>query len=125
MLKSDVTVAKNYLSQTDLSQLNTIVSAYLDLAENRAQRGLVTRMNEWAGLLNRFLELSEYPVLADKGKISALAAKLKAESEFETFRRQQDAEYVSDFDRVLAETRKLGTSAAPAAPRKGKGRKKR
>ncbi len=125
VLKSDVTVAKNYLSQTELSQLNTIVSAYLDLAENRAQRGLVTRMNEWAGLLNRFLELSEYPVLADKGKVSALAAKLKAETEFETFREQQDAEYVSDFDRVLAETRKLGESAAPASPGRGKGGKKR
>lgn len=125
VLKSDVTVAKNYLSETELSQLNTIVSAYLDLAENRAQRGLVTRMNEWAGLLNRFLELSEYPVLADKGKVSALAARLKAETEFETFREQQDAEYVSDFDRVLAETRKLGASAVPAAPGKGKGGKKR
>ena len=125
MLKSDVTVAKNYLSEAEMSQLNTLVSAYLDLAENRAQRGLVTRMSEWSGLLNRFLELSEYPVLADKGKVSALAAKLKAETEFETYRRQQDADYVSDFDRVLAETRKLGASAASAAPGKGRGGKKR
>lgn len=82
-------------------------------------------MSEWAGLLNRFLELSEYPVLADKGKVSALAAKLKAETEFETFRQQQDAEYVSDFDRVLAETRKLGGSVAPAKTGQGKGGKKR
>jgi hypothetical protein len=123
VLKSDVTVAKNYLSQTELSQLNSLVSAYLDLAESRAERGLVTRMNEWAGLLNRFLELSEYPVLADKGKVSALAAKLKAETEFESFRERQDADYVSDFDRVLAETRAIRPSAA-RPPGKSKQQKK-
>ena len=105
ILKADVTVAKNYLSEQEASELNRVVSAYLDLAENRAQRGVVMKMAEWAEFLNRFLELSNYPILADNGKVSALAAKLKAETEFDVFRVQQDAEYVSDFDRVVAEAR--------------------
>ncbi len=105
--KSDVTVAKNYLSEDELSQLSRIVSAYLDLAELRAQRGLVTRMSEWAEHLNRVLQMSDYPVLTNKGTVSALSAKLKAEAEFESFRKRQDAEYESDFDRALAEATAL------------------
>jgi hypothetical protein len=101
ILKSDVAVAKNYLNEANIKELNRIVSAYLDLAENRAERGIVTRMNEWAEFLNRFLELSNYPVLKDKGKVSALEAKLKAEGEYEVFRVKQDREYVSDFDREI------------------------
>ena len=63
-------------------------SAYLDLAENRAERGIITRMAEWVEFLNRFLDLSNYPILKDKGKISALEAKLKAETEYEVFRQR-------------------------------------
>jgi len=99
--KSDVTVAKNYLSEAHVKELNRIVSAYLDLAENRAQRGIVTRMAEWVKFLNDFLKLSDYPILQDKGKVSALEAKLKAEGEYEVYRQRQDAEYVSDFDREI------------------------
>ena len=76
-------------------------SAYLDLAENRAERGIITRMAEWVEFLNRFLDLSNYPILKDKGKISALEAKLKAETEYEVFRQRQDREYISDFDREI------------------------
>jgi hypothetical protein len=101
ILKSDVTVAKNYLSEAHVRELNRIVSAYLDLAENRAQRGIVTKMAEWVAFLNRFLELSNYPILEDKGKVGALEARLKAEGEFEIYRQRQDAEYVSDFDREI------------------------
>jgi hypothetical protein len=101
LLKSDVTVAKNYLSEAHVKELNRIVSAYLDLAENRAQRGIVTRMAEWVKFLNDFLALSNYPILQDKGKVSALEAKLKAEGEFEIYRQRQDAEYISDFDREI------------------------
>ena len=101
ILKSDVTVAKNYLNEAHVKELNRIVSAYLDLAENRAERGIVTRMSEWAEFLNRFLELSNYPILSDKGKVGALEAKLKAEAEYEVFRVKQDREYVSDFDREI------------------------
>lgn len=115
--KADVSVAKNYLTEREIAELNRVVSAYLDLAENRAQRGIVMKMADWAGFLNRFLEVSDYPILADKGKVSALAAKLKAEAEFEIFRKQQDAEYISDFDAVVAEAKRIeGASTAPALP---------
>ena len=101
ILKSDVAVAKNYLNEAHVKELNRIVSAYLDLAENRAERGIITRMSEWAEFLNRFLELSNYPILQDRGKVSALEAKLKAEGEYEVFRQRQDREYISDFDREI------------------------
>jgi hypothetical protein len=101
VLKSDVTVAKNYLSEAHVKELNRIVSAYLDLAENRAQRGTLMKMADWAAFLHQFLELSNYPILQDKGKVSALEAKLKAESEYELFRQRQDTDYISDFDREI------------------------
>ncbi len=101
ILKSDVAVAKNYLNEAHIKELNRIVSAYLDLAENRAERGIITRMAEWVEFLNRFLELSNYPILKNKGKVSALEAKLKAETEYEVFRQRQDREYISDFDREI------------------------
>jgi hypothetical protein len=118
ILKSDVTVAKNYLSQAHVQELNRIVSAYLDLAENRAERGILMKMADWARFLDSFLELSDYPVLQDKGKITALEARLKAEGEYEIFRARQDAEYVSDFDREIK--RLQGTSAKPKVTRKKK-----
>jgi len=101
VLKTDISVAKNYLNQAHVQELNRIVSAYLDLAENRAQRGLVTTMADWASFLNRYLELSDYPILKNAGKVSALEAKLKAEAEFAVFRQRQDQDYVSDFDREI------------------------
>lgn len=73
----------------------------MDLAENRAQRGMVTKMAEWIQFLHRFLELANYPILQDGGKVSALEAKLKAEREFAVYRERQDAEYISDFDREI------------------------
>lgn len=100
VLKSDVSIAKNYLNQEHLNQLQRLVTAYLDLAENRAQRGIVMNMKDWIEFLNRFLELSDYPILTDKGKVSALEAKLKAEGEYEKFRVIQDKNYVSDFDKL-------------------------
>ena len=101
ILKSDVTVAKNYLNEAHVKELNRIVSAYLDLAENRAERGILMRMADWVTFLNGFLELSNYPILQDKGKVSALEAKLKAEGEYEVYRKRQDMEYISDFDREI------------------------
>lgn len=100
-LKSDVSVAKNYLSEAHLKELNRIVSAYLDLAENRAVREIPMKMTDWATFLDGFLELSSYPILKDKGKVSALEAKLRAEAEFEEFRQRQDTDYVSDFEREV------------------------
>lgn len=101
ILKSDVTVAKNYLSEAHVKELNRIVSAYLDLAENRAERGIPMKMTDWVMFLHSFLELSNYPILQDKGKVSALEAKLKAEGEYEVYRQRQDADYLSDFDREI------------------------
>jgi hypothetical protein len=101
ILKSDVTVAKNYLSEAHVKELNRIVSAYLDLAENRAARGILMKMADWVKFLHSFLELSNYPILQDKGKVSALEAKLKAEGEYEVYRQRQDTEYISDFDREI------------------------
>ena len=101
ILKSDVSVAKNYLNEAHIKELNRIVSAYLDLAENRAERGITTTMQDWVNFLNRFLELSQYPILQDKGKVSALEAKLKAEQEYEVFREIQDKSYLSDFDKEI------------------------
>ena len=103
ILKSDVTVAKNYLNKEHIEQLKRIVSAYLDLAEDRAKRGIVMNMNDWILFLDKFLALSDYPILLDSGKISALEAKLKAHTEFEKYRVVQDKEYLSDFDRLLLE----------------------
>ena len=101
ILKSDVIVAKNYLSKEHISELNRLVSAYLDLAENRAKRFQETKMDEWIKFINQFLELSDYPILTDKGKISTLEAKLKAEGEFERYRVFQDQNYMSDFDKQI------------------------
>ena len=101
ILKSDVSVAKNYLNEAHIRELNRIVTAYLELAENRAERQIVMKMENWAQFLHSFLELSNYPILKDKGKVSALEAKLKAEQEYETYRMQQDREFISDFDREI------------------------
>lgn len=101
ILKSDVTVAKNYLNEEHLKELQRLVTAYLDLAENRAERGIVMNMKDWVTFLDKFLALSDYPILTDKGKVSALEAKLKAESEYDKFRVLQDRDYISDFDRHI------------------------
>ena len=101
ILKSDVTVAKNYLSEAHAKELNRIVSAYLDLAENRAERGIVMKMTDWVSFLHNFLALASYPILQDSGKVSALEARLKAEGEYEVYRQRQDVEYLSDFDREI------------------------
>jgi len=116
ILKSDVTVAKNYLEEAHLRELNRLVSAYLDLAENRAQRGILMKMADWAAFLTSFLELSSYPILQDNGKVTALEARLKAEGEFEAYRKLQDAAFVSDFDRILQESKRL-ESLPPASGR--------
>lgn len=106
ILKSDVTVAKNYLSHQHISELNRIISAYLDLAENNAQRGFAFNMQQWAKFLDSFLELSNYPILYDKGKVTMLEARLKAEIEYDKFRVIQDQTYESDFDIELKKLKK-------------------
>jgi hypothetical protein len=78
--------------------LQQIVTSYLDLAENRAERGIVMNMQDWIVFLDRFLELSDYPLLLDNGKITTLEAKIKAEQEYDVYRVEQDQNYISDFD---------------------------
>ena len=101
ILKSDIVVAKNYLHEQHIKELNRIVSAYLDLAENNAQRGIVLTMKDWTSFLNNFLQLSNYPILKDNGKVTMLEAKLKAEQEFDKFRVIQDKNWESDFDKMI------------------------
>ena len=86
ILKSDVGVAKNYLSQEEISELNRIVTMYLDYAENQASKGRVMKMNDWADKLDAFLIFNEYDILKDAGKIRANVAKKFAEKEYEKFR---------------------------------------
>lgn len=108
VLKSDVAIAKNYLPEQHIRELERIVSAYLDLAENRAERRILMKMADWVTFLNNFLELSNYPILQDAGKVSAEMARLRAEKEYEKFRVRQDQEYVSDFDKVVKALKKPG-----------------
>lgn len=101
IIKADVIVAKNYLSQDELSELGHIVSAYLDLAENQAKRKIPMTMEDWSTYLGDILKLSKYEVLNGTGRISAENAKTHAESEFEKYRIIQDKLFQSDFDREL------------------------
>ena len=103
ILKSDVSIAKNYLSETELQDLNQFVSMYLDYAERQAKKKIPMTMEDWAKKLDVFLEFNEEAILKDKGKVSAAIAKSFAESEFEKYRIIQDKTFVSDFDKYLAE----------------------
>ena len=101
VMKSDVLIAKNYLDQKHMTAINRLVSAYLDLAEDRAEQEIPMTMHEWSTLLDGFLTIAGRPLLEGPGSVSALEAKLKAEQEYEVFRHKQDAEYISDFDREI------------------------
>ncbi len=103
IVKSDVSVAKNYLTNEELISLELIVSAYLDLAENRARRKIPMTMEDWANRIDIFLQADDLEVLKDAGKITAEIAKNHAETEFEKYRIIQDREYISDYDKFLLE----------------------
>ena len=103
IIKSDVTVAKNYLSEKEMVQLNRMVTSYLDYAENMAERKIPLTMQDWEKRLNSFIEMFEYGLLQDAGKVSAEIAKLHAESEFEKYRIIQDKLFLSDYDKYLLE----------------------
>ena len=101
--KSDVTVAKNYLSQDEMKQLNRMVTAYLDFAENMTLRHIPLTMQDWEKRLNSFIGMFDYGILQDAGKVSAEIAKLHAETEFEKYRVIQDRLFMSDFDKYMLE----------------------
>ena len=103
IVKSDVSVAKNYLSEQEMRSLERIVSAYLDLAEDRAERHIPMTMEDWAKRLDLFLMADDREVLQDAGKITAEIAKAKAEIEFEKYRVIQDRLFMSDFDKYMLE----------------------
>ena len=101
VLKTDVAVAKNYLSQDEIDSLGRIVNAYLELAESRARRKIPMSMEDWSKRLDAFLEFDEREVLQNSGKISAKIAQAHAESEFEKYRVVQDRQFESDFDKAV------------------------
>ena len=103
IVKSDVSIAKNYLSEKEIRSLERIVSAYLDLAEDRAERHIPMTMEDWAKRLDLFLMADDREVLQDAGKITAEIAKAKAETEFEKYRVIQDRLFMSDFDKYMLE----------------------
>lgn len=96
-------IAKNYLSEQEMKSLERIVSAYLDLAEDRAERHIPMTMEDWSKRLDLFLMADDREILNDAGKITAKIAKEKAETEFEKYRIIQDKLFVSDFDKYLLE----------------------
>ena len=106
--RSDTIVAKNYLSDKEVTQLNRISTAFLDLAEDRADRHLITTMAEWKQQLERFMAMYDYEVLEGAGTVSAEEAKEKAYGEYDKFRLIQDREYLSDFDKEIRNWKELG-----------------
>jgi hypothetical protein len=101
ILKSDVSIAKNYLSERELTELNRIVNMYLDYAELQATRQIAMNMRNWVERLDAFLQFNDYDVLQDAGRISAEVAKCLAEKEYKQYRIEQDKSYESDFDKVI------------------------
>lgn len=101
ILKSDVSVAKNYLNKKEIDELNRIVTMYLDYAENQAARQMPMKMKDWVEKLDAFLQFNDYSVLKDAGSISAEIAKKLATEQFEKYRIKQDSEYESDFDKEI------------------------
>ena len=107
ILKSDVIIAKNYLDEKEIKNLNNLVNLFLDIAENNTERNIAMYMNDWKNEVENALRVFHYDVLEGKGKISHKQAKDKAESEYEKFKVIQDNNYVSDFDRLLNETKQI------------------
>ena len=101
IVKSDVSIAKNYLSQSELQDLNQFVSMYLDYAERQAKKRIPMTMEDWASKLEVFLKMNDEDILMDKGKVTHEIAKAFAESEFEKYRVIQDQLYESDFDKLV------------------------
>ena len=104
IVKTDVSIAKNYLAKEEMQELNEIVTMYLDYATRQARRHIPMTMADWSTKLDAFLQFNDAEVLKDKGKVTAAIARAFAESEFEKYRVLQDKEYVSDFDRLMIES---------------------
>lgn len=107
ILETDVVIAKNYLSQEELKELNNLVSMYLDFAERQVKLGHIISMREWKNKLEMFLNLNEYNILKDNGKIKREIADKLALDEYEKYRIVQDQKYISDFDELLLKTKNI------------------
>ncbi|OQA86570.1 MAG: hypothetical protein BWY31_01269 [Lentisphaerae bacterium ADurb.Bin242] len=116
---SDVVVAKNYLKEDEMKQLNRMVSTYLDFAENMALRKIPLTMQDWETRLNSFIEMFQYGILKDAGKITAEIAKLHAETEFEKYRIIQDSLFLSDYDKYLLELEVQTKRHSPQSEKNG------
>ena len=103
VVKSDVTIAKNYLSEKEVSSLNLLTTAFLDMAEDRAQRHILMKMADWKALLERYLQISDRDILPDAGSVTHEEAEAKALGEYEKFWRIQDQTFLSDFDKFIEE----------------------
>ena len=110
ILKTDVSIAKNYLTKDEMESLGRIVNAYLDLAEERAKRKIPMTMQDWAERLDLFLKYDDRAILKDSSKITAEIAKDKAETEFEKYRIVQDHLFESDFDKMILKQLENGGS---------------
>jgi hypothetical protein len=106
ILKSDTSIAKNYLSETEISELNRLVELYLNFAELQAERNIPMKMNEWVEALDSFLKINRYDLLNNPGKISHDEAIKKAELEYTKFRKAQDQKFISDFDKEVKKIKK-------------------
>lgn len=107
ILKSDVVIAKNYLDQKEIKNLNNLVNLFLDIAENNAERNIAMYMEDWKVEVENALKVFHYDILEGKGKITHEQAKEKAFQEYEKYKIIQDKNYVSDFDKLLIETKKI------------------
>ena len=107
ILKSDVIIAKNYLDEKEIKGLNNLVNLFLDIAENNAERNIPMYMNDWKNEVENALKVFHYEVLEGKGNISHKQAFQKATTEYEKYRVIQDKNYVSDFDKLLNETKQI------------------
>ena len=107
ILKSDVIIAKNYLDEKEIKQLNNLVNLFLDMAENNAERNIPMYMNDWQKEVSNALNILHYEILKGKGSISHKQAIEKAENEYEKYRIIQDKNYISDFDKLVIETKEI------------------
>jgi len=106
ILKSDINIAKNYLSEKEISELNRLVELYLNFAELQAERNIPMKMNEWVEALDSFLKINRYDLLNNPGSVSHEKAIEKAETEYSKYRKVQDQEFISDFDKTIKKIKK-------------------
>ena len=107
ILKSNISIAKNYLDEKELKNLNNLVNLFLNIAENNAERNIPMYMNDWKNEIDNALKVFQYEILERKEKISHKQAVEKAEIEYEKYKIIQDKNYVSDFDKLLKETKQI------------------